>query len=134
MDDFTRTITLVSTVCIGLLGLAATAAALYGILVWFPRYQNKKVENLKANGRQGRAVILQVPESVQRYNPSRKGIYTLVTLRLEIDVPGVEIYQLDKTFTFPTGHLSSLEVGKTVDVWIDPRSPRDTSKIVIHVQ
>lgn len=60
-------------------------------------------------------------------------MFTLVPIKLEIRVPGVDKYVVEKTFTFPTGSLDLLEEGKVVAVWVDPRAPRDLSKIVIHV-
>lgn len=130
--DFTDMVTIVSVICVGGLSAVLVGAALYALLILLPRTINNRVDRLKASGRQGRAVILRVPESISD-NSHRRSMYTLVTIGLQIDVPGVEIYEVDKTFTFPTGHLSSLEVGKEVAVWIDPKNPRDTSKIVIHV-
>lgn len=132
--DSTSVVTLVSTICVAVFGIAVTVGAFYGILVLLPRYQNKKIEDLKAKGRQGKATILRVPEQARRPYSSRNSMYTLVNIGLEIDVPGIDIYQVDKTFTFPTGWLSALEEGKVVDVWVDPGNPRDLSKIVIHVK
>jgi hypothetical protein len=132
--DVTSLVVTGATIFIVVLSIVLVAGAFYLILVWLPRYQNKKVENLKASGRKGKGVILRVPESVQKYNSHRKGMYTFVTIGLEIDVPGVGVYQVDKNFTFPTGYLSSLEVGKEVEVWIDPHNPHDHSKIVMHVK
>lgn len=132
--DSTSVITLVSTICAAVFGIVVTVGAAYGILVLLPRYQNKKVESLKAQGKQGKATILRVPEQARRSYSRNNSMYTLVNIGLEIDVPGIDIYQVDKTFTFPTGWLSALEEGKVVDVWVDPDNPRDLSKIVIHVK
>lgn len=60
-------------------------------------------------------------------------MFTMVPMKLEIRVPGIETYVVDKTFTFPTGSLGLLEEGKAVAVWVGPKTPRDVSKIVIHV-
>ena len=133
MDNTMYIITYGVMICIAVFSVAAVAGALYGILIWFPRHRNKRVDSLKASGRQGKAVILRIPENINQYHPSRKALYTMVTIRLEIDVPGIDIYQVDKLFTFPTGWLSTLEVGKVVDVWVDPKNPLDLDKIVIHV-
>jgi len=132
--EFASLAAISGVICVGGLSIVLVAGGFYFILIWLPRYQNKKVENLKASGRKGKGVILRVPESAQKYNPHRKGMYTFVTIGLEIDVPGVDVFQVDKTFTFPTGYMSSLEVGKEVEVWIDPQNPRDQSKIVMHIQ
>jgi hypothetical protein len=134
MDTTTATITVVSMICIGIFSLAAVAGALYGILVWLPASRKKKTDALKASGRQGKATILRIPEHINKYDASRRSLYTMVTIGLEIDVPGIDVYQVDKLFTFPTGWLTSLEVGKVVDVWVDPQNPRDLDKIVIHIK
>lgn len=134
MDTMTSIITIIAGLCITLFSAVVLAAALYGILIWFPRQRNNRVESLKASGRQGKAVILRIPENINKYHPGRKALYTMITIGLEIDVPGIDIYQVDKLFTFPTGWLGALEVGKVVDVWVDPKNPRDLDKIVIHVK
>lgn len=134
MDTMTSIITIVAGLCITLFSAVVLAAALYGILIWFPRQRNNRVESLKASGRQGKAVILRIPENINGYHSGRKALYTMITIGLEIDVPGIDIYQVDKLFTFPTGWLGALEVGKVVDVWVDPKNPRDLDKIVIHVK
>jgi hypothetical protein len=131
MDTFASIITFAVGFCIVIFSVAAIAGSLYGILVWYPAYRRKKVDALKATGRQGKATLIRVPESHQSF---RRAVYTMVTIGLEIDVPGVDIYQVDKTFTFPTGSLDLLEEGKEVAVWIDPNNPRDLDKIVINVK
>ncbi|MBI3152742.1 MAG: hypothetical protein HYZ21_11455 [Chloroflexi bacterium] len=132
--DITTVITLIVSVCIIAFGVVAVAGSLYGILIWYPAYRRKKVDALKASGRQGRGTILRVPDHNYRDRSGRHSLYTMVTIGLEIDVPGIDVYQVDKMFTFPTNSLDLLEEGKTVDVWIDPKNPRDLDKIVINVK
>ena len=131
MDTTTSIITIVVSGCILIFAVIAVGGSIYGILVWYPAHRNRKIDALKASGRQGKATLIRVPESHQSH---RRAVYTMVTLGLEIDVPGVDVYQVDKVFTFPTGWLSSLEEGKVVDVWIDPNNPRDLDKIAIHIK
>ena len=133
MDPTTSLITIVSTVCVGAISLVIVVGAFYGLLVLLPRYQNKKVENLKAIGKQGEATIIGLPEHELGPLPGRSSMYTLLPIKLEIRVPGIETYVVEKTFTFPTGSLGLLKEGKVVAVWVDPKAPRDLSKIVIHV-
>jgi hypothetical protein len=132
--DSTALITTITSICIVGISIVLVVGALYLILIRLPRYQNQKVEKLKTSGRKGKAVILRFPEHLNKPHQNRKGLYTFVNIGLKIDVPGVDIYEVDKAFTFPTGFLTSLEVGKEVDVWIDPNNPKDLSKIVIHVK
>jgi hypothetical protein len=49
-------------------------------------------------------------------------------------MPGLETYQIEKTFTFPIHALSLVEVGKVVAVWVDPKDPRNHEKIVIDIK
>ena len=133
MDTTTLTITTVLSICVAAFGIAAVVASFYGILVWYPRYRQRKVNALKATGRQGEATIIGLPDHELGPQPGESSVFTLVPIKLEIRVPGIETYQVEKTFTFPSGSLDVLEKGKVVAVWVDPKAPRDLSKIVIHV-
>lgn len=133
MDTTTSLITTVATICSGVFSLVIVVGAFYGLLVLLPRYQKQKVDNLKATGKQGEATIIGLPKHKLGPQPSRSSIFTMVPIKLEIRVPGIERYVVNKTFTFPTGSLGLLEEGKVVAVWVDPKAPRDLSKIVIHV-
>jgi hypothetical protein len=133
MDATTSLITTIASICVLAVGVIAVAAFFYFAMVWLPRYQNQKVESLKAKGKQGEATIIGLPKHKLGPQPGRSSMYTMVPIKLEIRVPGIETYVVDKTFTFPTGSLDLLEEGKIVAVWVDPKAPRDVSKIVIHV-
>ena len=131
--DTTTLVTTIVSICILAFGIIAVAGALYGILVWYPRYRKQKVEKLKAKGRQGEATIIGLPKYRLGPQPGRTSVFTMVPIKLEIRVPGIETYKVEKTFTFPTSSLDLLEEGKVVAVWVDPHAPHDLSKIVIHV-
>jgi hypothetical protein len=133
MDSTTSVITIVVSVCIGLFSIVAVGGFLYGILVWYPRYRKQKVDRLKATGRQGQATIIGLPDHELGPQPGRSSVFTIVPIKLEIRVPGIDTYVVEKMFTFPTHSLYLLEEGKVVAVWVDPKAPRDLSKIVIHV-
>lgn len=133
MDSTTTFITTVTSVCIVTFAIAAVVGFFYFALVWLPRYQQQKVDGLKAKGKQGDATIIGLPKHKLGPQPGRSSVFTMVPIKLEIRVPGIETYVVDKTFTFPTGSLDLLEEGKIVAVWVDPKAPRDVSKIVIHV-
>lgn len=133
MDPTTSLITTIASVCVIVFGVAAVAGFFYFAFVWLPRYQQQKVDRLKAAGKQGEATIIGLPKHDLGPQPGRSSVFTMVPIKLEIRVPGIETYIVDKTFTFPTGSLGLLEEGKVVAVWIDPNAPRDLSKIVIHV-
>jgi hypothetical protein len=133
MDTTTSLITTIATICIGVFSLVLVIGAFYGLLVLLPRYQKKKVDSLKSKGKQGQATIIGLPKHRLGPLPGRSSVFTMVPIKLEIRVPGIDTYQVEKTFMFPTGSLGLLEEGKVVAVWIDPNAPRDLSKIVIHV-
>ena len=133
MDPTTSLITTIGSICVVVFGIVALAASLYGLLVLLPRYQQQKVDNLKVTGKQGEATIIGLPNRRLGPPPGGSSVFTMVPIKLEIRVPGIETYAVEKTFTFPTSGLGLLEEGKVVAVWVDPKAPRDVSKIVIHV-
>ena len=134
MDNFTYLITIGVSICIVAFGIVAIAGSIYGILVWYPRYRQKKVDALKAAGRQGEATILRLPKHVLGGYSGRRAVFTLIPIGLEIRVLGLDTYEVDKTFTIPTHALDKLETGKVVAVWVDPKNPRDLDKIVIDIK
>jgi hypothetical protein len=133
MDTTTSLITTVASICIVLFGILAVAGSLYGMLVWYPRYRQRRIDALKASGRQGEATIIRLPNHKLGPPPRRSSVFTMVPIGLQIRVLGIEPYEVDKVFTVPTHALGSLEVGKVVAVWVDPKEPRNLDKIVIHI-
>lgn len=134
MDTTTSIITIIVGTCAVLFSIAVFAGALYGILVWYPRKRQERVDDLKSKGKQGEATIIRLPDHKLGPPPGKSSVFTIVTIGLEIRVPGIETYEVDKRFTFPTHALGLLKVGKTVAVWIDPKEPHNLDKIVIHVE
>jgi hypothetical protein len=134
MDSTTAMITTVVSICIVLFGILAIVGSIYGILVWYPRYRQKQVNALKTSGRQGEATIIRLLKHKLGPPPGRSSVFTMVPIGLEIRVLGIEPYEVDKVFTFPTHALSKLEIGKIVAVWVDTKNPRDLDKIVIHIE
>jgi len=118
--------------CIVVFTVIVIGIAVYGMLVWYPRRKQKSIDTKKASGKQGEATIIRLP----KLNPysSSKSLYRLVKIGLEIRVPGLETYEVDKTFTIPTGAVRMLEEGKVVPVWVDPNNPRNLDKIVIEIK
>jgi hypothetical protein len=131
MDSTTAMITTVVSICIVLFGIVAVVGSMYGILVWYPAQRKKKVDVLKASGKQGEATILRLPDHISRR--SARAVFTLVPIGLEIRVMGLETYEVDKVFTIPSSAVRELQVGKVVPVWVDPKEPRNLDKIVIHL-
>ena len=102
--------------------------------MWYPRYRQKKVEAIKAAGRQGEATILRLPDYELGNYPGRRAVLTRVQIGLEIEVPRIHTYEVDRVFTIPTSALDRLGKGKVVAVWVDPRDPRNPNKIVIDIK
>jgi hypothetical protein len=92
------------------------------------------VESLKATGRQGAGTIIRLPEHELGPQPGHTSVFTMVPIGLEIRVLGMDPYEVDKVFTFPTHALRLLEEGKVLAVWVDPKEPRNLDKIVIDVK
>lgn len=132
MDPTISMIVTVTSICIVLFGIVAVVGAMYGILVWYPAQRKKKVEALKAAGRQGEATILRLPVSISQN--SARAVFTLVPIGLEIRVMGIETYEVNKAFTVPSSAVRELKVGKVVPVWVDSRDPRNLDKIVIDIE
>ena len=134
MDTTTSLITIIAAVCIGLFVMAAIVGSLYGMFVWYPEQRKKKIEALKVSGRKGEATIIRLDERTLRNSSTRRALFRMVPIGLEIRVPGIETYQVDKVFTISSSALSELQVGKVVSAWVDPIEPRNLDKIVIDVQ
>lgn len=131
MDTTTSIITIAISVCIGLFVMAAIAGSIYGMFVWYPEQRKRKTEELKASGRKGEATIIRLDERTLRHSSTRRALFRMVPIGLEIRVPGIEPYQMDKVFTIPSSAITELDVGKIVPVWVDPQEPRNLDKIVI---
>jgi hypothetical protein len=134
MDNTTLLITVSLSICIAMFGILAIIGSLYGILVCYPRYPQKKVDALKATGRQGEATIILLPDHELGTYPGRRAVFTRVQIGLEIRVPGIDAYEVDKIFTIPSHVLDRLVKGKFVEVWADPKAPRNLDKIVIDIK
>ena len=133
MDGFTYTITLVVGIVMGIVSLVIIAGAIYAIGIWYPRQLEQRNAELKARGRLGEATILRLPRA-KMSGAGSSALYRLVSIGLEVRVPGVEVFEIDKVFTLPTSSLRHLELGKKVPVWIDPNNPRNLDAIVIDVE
>jgi hypothetical protein len=134
MDNISTTITIALSICIALFGVLVVVGGIYAVLVWYPAYRQKRVDIRKATGRQGEATIVRLPDYELQPYATRRAVFTLVNIGLEIRVPGIEPYEIDKVFSVPTQSLYLLKKGKVVDVWVDPNEPRNLDKIVIDIK
>jgi hypothetical protein len=111
--------------------MAVIAGSIYGMFVWYPEQRKRKIEELKASGRKGEATITRLDERTLRHSSTRRALFRMVPISLEIRVSGMEPYQVDKVFTIPSSAVEELQVGKIIPVWVDPQEPRNLDKIVI---
>src|SRR6266508_5434381 len=134
MNIFTTMITIALSICIILFGIVVVIGGIYAILIWYPAYRQKREDVRKLNGRQGEATIVRLPEyDLQPYS-ARRAVFTLVNIGLEIRVPWIDPYEIDKIFSVPTQSLYLLEKGKILPVWVDPNEPSNLEKIVIDIK
>jgi hypothetical protein len=105
--------------------------------IWNPglvsRAEKKESGGAQGLGQTGEATIIRLPKHKLGPPPGRSSVFTRVSIGLEIRVIGIETYEVDKVFTFPTHALNKLEEGKVVAMWVDPKEPRNLDKIVIHL-
>src|SRR5262245_41304564 len=102
MDTTTSIVTILLSFCIISFGVIAVVGSLYGIFVWYPAYRKRQVDALKAGGKLGEATILRLPDHQLGPQPGSSSVFTMVSIGLEIRVPGLDTYKVDKTFTIPT--------------------------------
>jgi hypothetical protein len=134
MEIFPTFITIALSACFILFGILVVVGGIYAILVWYPAYRQKRADVFKTNGRKGEATIVRLPDFELQPFTNRSAAFTLVNMGLEIRVPGIEPYEIDKVFSVPTQALYLLKKGKVVPVWVDPNEPRDLDKIVMDIK
>jgi hypothetical protein len=132
MSDSTYIITLIAGILAGIFTIAVVVA-FFVFLKLYSRETEKRHTELKARGKRGEAVIVRLPRPKMDAAGSNS-LYSIVPIGLEIRVPGIAPYEIDKEFTIPTSSVRFLEIGKTVSVWIDPNNPRNTESIVFEVE
>ncbi|HSL30287.1 MAG TPA: hypothetical protein VK900_13895 [Anaerolineales bacterium] len=76
-------------------------------------------------------MIIRLDERMLRNSSMRRALFRIIPVGLEVRVPGIEPYQVDKVFTLPASVVEHLATGKIVSVWVDPKEPRNIDKIVI---
>ncbi len=111
--------------------MAAVGGSIYAMFVWYPEQRKRKMEELKAGGRKGEATIVRLDERTLRNSSMHRALFRIVPIGLEVRVPGIEPYQVDKVFRLSSSAVEKLEVGNVVSVWVDPKEPRNVDKIVI---
>ena len=111
-------------ICVSVLCTLVIVAASIGIPIYFYRNQQKRAQELMAQGTQGEATILALEDTGMRINDNPR-----VTVKLEIRMPYGAPYQLTKTVTIPLIRLSQVQVGSVVPVMVDMSDPTNPDKV-----
>jgi len=114
----------IAIICVSLLCTLIIVAASIAIPVYFYRNQQKRAQELMAQGTQGEATILALEDTGMRINDNPR-----VTVKLEIRMPYGAPYQLTKTVTIPLIRLSQVQVGSVVPVMVDMSDPTNPDKV-----
>lgn len=99
------------------------AAGLAGLYTWMNKRADR-AEKLEHEGIPGNARILEMTQTGAYVNQNPR-----VRLKLRIEAPGVETFEVKHTYTVPMIGLGGLAVGGTLPVYLDRR---DTSRFAIH--
>lgn len=86
----------------------------------------QKAQELAAVGISGQATILSVQDTGMRINDNPR-----VALVLEIRLPNVPAYQIQKTITISIVQLAQIQTGAVVSVLVDPSAPNNPDKVGI---
>ena len=114
----------IAIICVSVLCTLVIVAASIGIPIYFYRNQQKRAQELMAQGTQGEATILALEDTGMRINDNPR-----VTVKLEIRMPYGAPYQLTKTVTIPLIRLSQVQVGSVVPVMVDMSDPTNPDKV-----
>lgn len=86
----------------------------------------KRAEELAAVGTRGEAIILAVQDTGMRINDNPR-----VTLTLEVRIPNMPPYQIQKTITVSMFQIAQVQVGGIVGVLVDMSAPNNPDKVGI---
>ncbi len=86
--------------------------------------KKKRIEDLIATGKQGKAKILKLEDTGVRTNENPK-----IKVLLEISVDGYQPYQVWKKLTVPMIRLPQVQPGMEIGVIADPGDPQNAKKI-----
>jgi len=111
-------------ICLSTLCALVLAAAGIAIPIIWMRKKRKQAENLAASGTQGEATILSLVDTGMLINNNPR-----VTITLEIRMPNMAPYQLQKTMVVPLIRMSQVQVGAVVPVMVDLSDPTNPDKV-----
>ena len=118
------------TICISIIcTLVITVAAIavpFIIIRKMNENNRKRAEELAAVGTPGQATILSVQDTGMRINDNPR-----VAVLMEIHIPNVPPYQLQKTITVSIIQLPQVQPGAIVGVLVDMSAPTNPDKVGI---
>lgn len=115
----------VSLVCTLVITVAAIAVP-FIIIRQMNQNNQKRAQELAAVGIQGEATILSLQDTGMRINDNPR-----VAMVLDIRLPNLPSYQIQKTITVSIVQLAQVSVGAVVRVLVDPSAPNNPDKVGI---
>ena len=117
-------------ICISLVCTLVITVAAIAIPFYFIRKNSennrKRAEELAAVGTRGEATILGLQDTGMRINDNPR-----VTITLEIRLPNMQPYQIQKTSTISILQLAQVQPGAVVAVLVDMAAPTNPDKVGI---
>jgi hypothetical protein len=86
----------------------------------------QRAEQLASVGIQGEATILSVQDTGMRINDNPR-----VAMVLDVRLPNMPSYQVQKTITISIVQLAQVQVGAVIGVLVDPSAPNNPDKVGI---
>jgi hypothetical protein len=115
----------VSLVCTLVITVAAIAVP-FIIIRKMNENNQKRAQELAAVGIQGEATILSLQDTGMRINDNPR-----VAMVLEVRLPNMSPYQIQKTITISIVQLAQVQVGAVVGVLVDPSALNNPDKVGI---
>ncbi len=117
-------------ICLSLVCTLTITAAAIAIPIFILRKMSannrQRAEELAAVGVKGEATILAIQDTGMRINDNPR-----VAMVLEVHLPNMPAYQVQKTITISIVQLAQVQVGAIVGVLVDPSAPNNPDKVGI---
>jgi hypothetical protein len=117
---------IVGLVCVSVVFTLVVTAASIAIPILWMRNSQKRTQALINNGTQGEATILALQDTGMRINDNPR-----VSILLEVRMPNMIPYQVQKVATVPLIRMSQVQVGSVVPVIVDMSAPTNPDKVGI---
>jgi hypothetical protein len=125
ISGFTIVIICISLVCTLVITVAAIAVP-FIIIRKMNENNQKRAQELASVGIRGEATILSVQDTGMRINDNPR-----VNMLLDVRLPNMPSYQIQKTITVSMFQLAQVQVGAVVGVLVDPSAPQNPDKVGI---